>query len=86
MLARCPCGDECRPGPRRARGYRALLTHAWRSSQLVGSQVAASVAEQKSSDHRGELLRFVQRGNADTDELRARNASQSKAPARVRRR
>src|SRR5207253_586862 len=38
---------------------------------------AALVAEQKSADHGGALLRFVQRDNAETDELRARNALQS---------
>jgi hypothetical protein len=37
----------------------SLLPHAWRSSQLVGSLLAAFVAEQKSVDHSGKLLRFV---------------------------
>jgi hypothetical protein len=42
-----------------AKSSRALLLHAWSSTQLVGLLVAASVAERKSADHRGELLRSV---------------------------
>jgi hypothetical protein len=39
----------------------ALLDHAY-SSQLVGSPVAAQVAEQKSGGHTGVLVRFVRCG------------------------
>jgi hypothetical protein len=35
-----------------------LLFHAWSSTRLVGSLVAAFVAERKSADHSGKLLRF----------------------------
>jgi hypothetical protein len=45
----------------------ALPDYAWSSSQLVGLLVAASVAEQKSADHRGVWLRFVPRGSQATD-------------------
>src|SRR2546430_1419406 len=47
-----------------------------RSGRCDGSLVAALVAEQKSADHGGALLRFVQRDNAETDELLAPNALQ----------
>jgi hypothetical protein len=36
-----------------------LLLDAWSSSLLVGPQVAALVAEQKSAHHSGKLQRFV---------------------------
>jgi hypothetical protein len=39
---------------------RPLLLDAWSNSRLVGSLVAALVAEQKSADHSGALLRFVE--------------------------
>jgi hypothetical protein len=45
-------------------GQAALLDHAGSRSQLVGSLVAALVAEQKSAELSGALLRFVYR---DTD-------------------
>jgi hypothetical protein len=45
-----------------------LLPDAWSSSQLVGSLVAALVAEQKSADQRVGLLRFVRSGSLERHE------------------
>jgi hypothetical protein len=51
--------------------------HAWSSNQLVSPLVAALVAEQKTADHRGELLRFIQTISADPRRGCFRNPSRS---------
>jgi hypothetical protein len=62
----------------------ALLDYAWTGSQLDGSMVAALLAEQKTAQSADELLRFVQGGNADAEELRRRNAREGQ-PHRLHR-
>ena len=53
------------------------LYHAWRSSVAMAGDVAAPSRMEQSVDVGSALLQLVQRENPDTDELRARNASQS---------
>jgi hypothetical protein len=80
---RARCGYRCDDEAATRESENARLRYAWSSGQLVGSLVAAFVAEQKGADHTGKLLRFVPCDNATNHRLRARNPWPSISPALV---